>query len=139
MKRATSISLVLLIIASVMNLSVAVHYCGGKIAASKISLTGKLAGCGMEVPENGLPVSGTYFTKHCCEDVVTSCLIYSSYIPTISFDQADLQNNFQISAINTLPSPFLRTEVFSLFTEVNPPGVLRSTNVDLSDICVFRI
>ena len=139
MKKATSISLVILLIAALMHISVAVHYCGGKDVASKISLTGKLANCGMEGSENDLALPGTNFTKHCCEDVVTIFLIDSNYAPSFSFIPDSYQYNFQILSIYA-GYPVNSPEVLkSQYTNISPPGALMSTNVDLSDICVFRI
>ena len=39
------------------HISVATHYCGGQIAASRVTLTGKLASCGMEGPAKGVTFS----------------------------------------------------------------------------------
>ena len=139
MKKISSISLVLLIMAAMLHFSVATHYCGGKIAASKISLTGKLANCGMEGSEKELPFPGLNFSKHCCDDVITVCGTDSNYMPSISFIPESYKCNFSISALPAeLAVKSLNDQIHSL-TNVNPPGVLMSTSVDLPDICVFRI
>ena len=139
MKKGVSISLVLLIIAAILHLSVATHYCSGKVASSKLSLTGKLANCGMENSKKGLPFPETNFTKHCCDDVVTFCGIDNNYAPSFSFIPESYQYNFQIFAIPVELSVKSQTNINSLHTNVSPPGALMSTNVDLSNICVFRI
>lgn len=139
MKRGTSIALVLLMIAATLHFSVATHYCGGKIAASKVSLTGKLANCGMESSEKELPLSGLYFSKHCCDDVLISIITDNNYIPSFSIVQNSFQHNFQISGV---PAGYPVHSVAvskSIYTNTSPPGVMMFTNVDLSDICVFRI
>ncbi|MFA5820079.1 MAG: hypothetical protein WC854_12480, partial [Bacteroidales bacterium] len=82
MKKGFSILLIPLILTAMLHLSVATHYCGGKEVASKLSLTGKLANCGMEGSKKELPLSGTNFTKHCCDDVVTFCGTDSNYTPS---------------------------------------------------------
>lgn len=139
MKRVFSISLSLLMLAAMLHLSVATHYCGGKEVASKVSLTGKLAGCGMEGSKKELPLSGTNFTKHCCDDVVTFCGIDNNYEPLFSFVPESYQCNFQVLALPIGLSVNSNPDLIPLYTNVSPPGALRSTNVDLSDICVFRI
>jgi hypothetical protein len=71
MKKVLSISLVLLMLTAMLHLSVATHYCGGKIAASKISLSGELASCGMEGEGKEIPLPETNLFAHCCDDIVT--------------------------------------------------------------------
>ena len=139
MKKGISISLVFLMLTAMLHLTVATHFCGGKEAASTVSLSGKLATCGMECSEKELPLPGTNFTKHCCDDIVTFCGIDSNYTPSFSFVPEFYKYNFQVFSIPTV-SPFYSIAVLkSLYTNVSPPEALMSTSVDLSDICIFRI
>ncbi len=139
MKKVTSISLVLLMLGAMFHISVATHYCGGQIAASKVTLTGKLASCGMEGPAKELPFPGESFSKHCCDDVITICETDSNYMPSFSFVPESYQNDFQILSALTVLSNNSFTGLDSFYTDVSPPGALMSTDVDLSGICVFRI
>lgn len=139
MKKGFSISLVVLMMTAVFHLTVATHYCGGKVAASTVSLSGKLATCGMECSEKELPLSGTNFTTHCCDDVVTLFGVDSNYTPSFSFVPETIRYNFQVFATPVALSVNSYTDLIPLYTYVSPPGALMSTNVDLSDICVFRI
>lgn len=139
MKKGVSIAMALLILTAMLNLSVATHYCGGELVASKVSLTGKLANCGMEGSEKKLPLSGTNFTSHCCDDIVTSCRIGSNYTPSFSFITDSYQSNFSVFSIPAGASVHSLAVLKSLYTSTRPPGALMSTNVDLCDICVFRI
>jgi hypothetical protein len=138
-KKVFSIFLSLLILAAMLHLTVATHYCDGNVAVSTVSLTGKLATCGMECSEKGLPLSGTNFTKHCCDDIVTFCGIDSNYTPSFSFLPESYQYNFQVFSIPTGSPVYYIAVLKSLYTNVSPPEALRSTSVDLSDICIFRI
>jgi hypothetical protein len=124
---------------AMLHLSVATHYCGGKVASTKVSLTGKLANCGMEGLEKKLPLPGINFTKHCCDDVVTFCGIDSNYVPSFSFVPESYLYNFQVFAITVALSVNSYTGLIPLYTNVSPPDEMMSTSVDLSDICVFRI
>jgi hypothetical protein len=140
MKKVFSISLSILMLTAMLHISVAEHFCGGKETAMKISLTGKLADCGMEGSEKELPLlPGTNFTKHCCSDLVTLCVIDSNYAPSFSYVPDSYQFDFQFLAIPVELSAKSQSAINSLYTNVSPPWVLMSTNVDLSDICVFRI
>jgi hypothetical protein len=138
-KKGTSILLVLLMIATMFHFSVAKHYCGGHLAASKVSLTRELASCGMEGSQKQLPLPGIYFSKHCCEDVLISYSTDNNYIPPVFNIPATVEFNFPISGLQS-ESTVTLAPVFKLqYSDKSPPGAMMSTNVDLSDICVFRI
>ena len=126
-------------LSAMFHITVATHLCGGEVAASLISVTGKLASCGMEGSEKESPLSGTYFTRHCCDDIVTSCGIDNNYTPSFSFLSESYQYNFQVFSIPAGYPVYNQAVLESQCTDASPPGVLMSTNVDLSDICVFRI
>jgi hypothetical protein len=138
-KKATSIAMVLLILAAMLHVSVATHYCGGQIADSRVTFTGKLASCGMESPEKGLPFPVESFSKHCCDDVITICETDSNYMPSFSFVPESNKHDLQILSVLTGLSFDSCPDLVSFYTNVSPPGVLMSTDVDLSNICVFRI
>jgi hypothetical protein len=138
-KKGISIFFAFVMIATMFHFSVATHYCGGHIAASTVSLTGKLASCGMEDSQKPLTPPGIYFSKHCCEDVVTSFSTDNNYIPSFFNITATVQFNFQTLGLPSESSVSL-AGVFKLqYSDKSPPGAMMSTNVDLSDICVFRI
>jgi hypothetical protein len=139
MKRGISIVLILLMLAAMFHITVAIHFCGGEVAASLISLSGKLASCGMEGQGRELPLSGTYFTKHCCEDVVTSYGTDRNYTPSFSFISDSCQHNFQFFSIPTGYPAYTPAVLKSQYTDPSPPGALMSNNVDLAGICIFRI
>jgi len=122
-----------------LHFSVATHYCHGNVVASKISLSGKLASCGMEGGENDNPFTGTHITTHCCDDVVTYYGIDTYYTPSFSVITTSFQHNFQVFSIPAGLPVNCSAVLKSFYTNVSPPGTLMSTNVDLSDICVFRI
>jgi hypothetical protein len=139
MKKGISISLLLLMIAAMLHFSVATHFCGGKIAASKVSLTGKLANCGMEAPEKQLPLHGINFSKHCCDNVVIYFVIDNNYIPSFSTAEHSFNHKFQILGIPA-GYPVHSIAVSNLiYANASPPGLMMSSYVDLSGICVFRI
>lgn len=139
MKKGFSIFLSLLMLAAILHFSVAIHYCGGKEVAKKVSLSGKLASCDMECLENELPLSGTNFTKHCCDDILTICGIDNNYEPSFYFGTESFQYNSQVLALQIGFPVSSYTDLVSIFTNANPPWALPFTNLDLSVICVFRI
>jgi hypothetical protein len=139
MKKFISISLTFLLLTALFHFSIATHYCGGTIAATKISLSGKLASCGMENNEDKTPLSGTYFISHCCDNHLTYCGITNNYHPTFSYIPEVYYDHFKILNIPeglTLQSAAL---INPICTNVSPPPESVSNHVDLSDICVYRI
>ena len=139
MKKVFSILLSLFMIVAMLHISVAIHYCGGKKVATTVSLSGKLASCGMICSEQEIPFHGTSFASHCCDNTLTFYGINNNYFPTYSFVPESYQNNFQVLADLAELSAKSQTDFNPLYSNVSPPGALMSTCVDLSDICVFRI
>jgi hypothetical protein len=139
MKKVFSIFLSILMLVAVFHFSVATHYCGGIEVASKVSLTGKLADCGMENPKSEVPLSGTILNKHCCDNFINYCGIYTSYVPSFSFVHETFNDIIQIFAIPLKLSVNSCLDLIPLHTDTSPPGTFRPTDVDLSGICVFRI
>ena len=126
-------------LAAMLHLSIAHHYCNGKKIASKVSLSGELAKCGMESSDNESLPSGTKITGHSCNDEVVFLGISSNYEPSLSFAPIFYQNNLQVFAILVEGTAKSLTDLIPLFKNTCPPGVLMSTEVYLSDICNFRI
>lgn len=141
MKKAISILSVLLLLTASLQFIVATHYCNGKEVSTTVSLSGKLVSCDddMGCSESELPLTGKSFTKHCCNDLVTFCGIDNNYTFTFSFVPEAYQFNFQVLALPVGLSVNSNISLIPLYTNVSPPGVLMSTNVDLFSICVFRI
>jgi hypothetical protein len=139
MKKGISISLTIFMLAAMLHLSVATHFCSGKIAASKISLSGKLATCGMENKSGDLTSKDIHISSHCCDNLLVYYGITSIYLPSFSFVPESYQNHFQVLTGLIEPDPYYLTINKSIYTNVGPPGVSASSKVDLSTICVFRI
>lgn len=124
-----------------LHISVAKHYCGGELVASKISLSGDLASCGMEGTEESCPLEspGDHLKTHCCDDVVTYYSIDNNYIQNQILFPESYRFVSHVLEI-TIASPFHFSNLTSqVFTGVSPPAFLMDTAVDLTDICVFRI
>jgi hypothetical protein len=125
--------------AAILHLSVATHYCGGNLAASRISISGKLATCGMENDGPDFFLEGLHFKSHCCDNKIVYCEINNYYFPTLYTVPEYFNHDFQILSLTAdiaLTSPF---SVKTINTSVSPPNVYLSNRVDLSDICILRI
>jgi hypothetical protein len=139
MKKLFAILIASFLLASGMQVTLDRHYCGGNLADVRVSITGKLASCGMESTNPSCPADGLLLRSHCCEDVVTFFSIDNNYTPSFPFLPETQNNNLNIFVspvgLNNPPDASLK----SLFSDISPPGNLLSTSVDLADICVFRI
>ena len=141
MKKAFSILTVFLVLAAMLQITVARHYCGGDLAASKVSLSGKLATCGMEGTEESCPLKlpGRHLKSHCCDDVVT--IYFTDNIYTHEFSvlpETNRTNNHVLDLPVSLIAYFLDIKP-PFYTDLSPPPFPISTSVDLAEICVFRI
>ncbi len=139
MKKSLAILVSLLMIAAMSHFVVAEHYCQGSLAASKISLSGETASCGMEGHKTSSGLAGTYFSSYCCDDVVHYYGIFAKYTPSFSCVPDSFRQLVQVfTAPAGLPvnSP---TDKKVPYTSAGPPDELMSTSVDLPEICVFRI
>ena len=139
MKKVIASSLIFLFLSAVLHLSVATHFCCGNISASKISLSGKLATCGMASDDITLPISGSHFSSHCCENVLVFCGINSIFFPSFSFVNETFQQHFHFFSIPTDLDLQPLASIKSICTNLSPPGPSVSNTVELPDICVFRI
>jgi hypothetical protein len=138
MKKFLTIPLALLILFSGMNFTVATHYCGGHIAATKLSFTGKLATCGMTAlkSENS---AETQISSKCCDDKTSVYKIDNNYSPA-AFHFKNISQNIHVEFL--IPQGFLVQAPVSLLTipaNVSPPDWFAANAVRMADICVFRI
>ncbi|MFZ2339935.1 MAG: hypothetical protein WAW07_09485 [Bacteroidales bacterium] len=141
MKKLFSILTVLLVVTAMLHLSVARHYCGGELVASRISLTGGLATCGMENTEGSHPFNNDsdHFGTHCCDDVLTFYSITNNYTTTANAAAEFLTAKIPVPDLQ--PESLVRFSVISIqnWPDISPPGFLMTTSVDLSAIRVLRI
>ena len=138
MKRLLYIPLVLLITFSGISLKYAAHYCKDFQVASKISLTGKLADCGMENQKVNNH-EGYNIKSHCCDNLTISFLLNSNYL----FKSVLVveKGNTHYITINSHIISLDRTGESSLPVNVlfRPPGSVCPNSVALQSLCTFRI
>lgn len=120
-------------------LTIAIHYCSGEVAATKVSLSGKLASCGMESTEKSFPVPGNNLTNHCCDNQVTTIGILNNFTTPGTLP---LENPHKIQKAFYVPVSQIVHSIIAtstLYTSFDPPGRFLTSTVSLPDICVFRI
>jgi hypothetical protein len=138
MRTVGAIPLIILLLFTGIKVSVATHYCCGQVAATRVSLTGEPASCGMADDKNTGPLQDV-LANHCCDNVISSFSFSNNYFPSLySFDK------FEVKAIDLFILPFDMVPKQELLIpdsgrETRPPGSLFPNDVLLSSICVFRI
>ena len=138
MKTILSIPLIILILFSGVIVSFATHYCEGSVVATKISLTGELATCGMEqtITDNSL---SPRLSNHCCDNIASVYSICNNYFPS----ETNFENQvLQVISIFIVPSDYLSNKEISNSdpnTNIKPPGCYTPNSVTLPDLCIFRI
>lgn len=136
MKKIVSIPLIILILFTGITVNVASHYCGGTYIASKISLSGELASCGMEHSSDKEP--GFNEADHLCEDFTSEYTFNSNYIPSAT-TIADNASWFQADepAANIISA--YRSQLLKGGAVNRPPGFSVPGFTDPEMICIFRI
>lgn len=137
MKGAFTILIGIVMLASGMTVSIDKHYCGGELAETKLSFSGRLASCGMEDVQNECPYQ-PYMEKECCDDQFTLYRISSNYLPEYfklsqTSDFKDIPSAPECNAL--FRGPY--TDVYR--TWELPPGEKLKSAPSLSEICVYRI
>jgi hypothetical protein len=139
MKKFFTIPLALLILLSGMHFTIATHYCGGKIAATKVSLSGKEASCGMISDQRSDNSTETQVSSKCCDNEFAVYKIDSDYSSS-SFHFKDITQNILQEFL--VPEGFSFHSTLSQLTNhanVSPPDCYLANTVSIADICVFRI
>ena len=139
MKTILSIPLALLILFTGINVNIASHYCGGNLSAVKVSLNGELASCGME-QQSGAKHSEDLFSRHCCDDVLSSFCISTNYVPasycSIPCTGQEISHTFITQDQLFISQPF---HVSVLSGSSRPPGGYSPSDVEQQVICIFQI
>jgi len=139
MKKYYTILLALLILFSGMHFSIATHFCGGEIAATKVSISGKEASCGMTHDVNPIASSVTHLASNCCENKISVYSVDNNYSPS-AFQYKEISQN--ILHVFYIPDGFsFHSNYPSLtnLTNVSPPDNDMANAVSLADICVLRV
>lgn len=139
MRKGISILFALIVILAGARLSIATHYCCNKVAAIKVSLSGKLASCGMENTEESIPAMGNFLTSHCCDNQVINVGIINNYTSPVSNFTENTKSFLQFYYYHLSQSFYSKTVSDSFYTSIRPPGRFTVSDVDPDDICVFRI
>jgi hypothetical protein len=139
MKRIFPILFSLLVFLSGMHISLATHYCQGKIAATKFSFSGEKASCGMEDCASGCPVKGIHISSDCCKDEVSVYATDTNYTPSGFQIKKTTQTVLRIIFIPVKYSLALLNFSTTSLTNMGPPGYFLNAAMSLPRICVFRI
>lgn len=122
-----------------MHFTIATHLCGGKVASTKLSFSGKEASCGMVSDQKSENSSETTIASECCENEFTIYSVDDNYSPS-AFQVKKITQN--ILHLFYIPEGFsFHSKIPSLtnFTNVSPPDHFRANAVSMASICVFRI
>jgi hypothetical protein len=138
MKKFFSISIAFLILLTGTHLSVATHFCAGKVAAVKWSFSGENATCGMTDYQQTCPANKN-IDSNCCKNEIANYSVDNNYTPSIYQNKEVTKDLLQVLyAPVSLSLHSFTTENF-LYTNVSPPDPLMTSAVSLADICIFRI
>lgn len=120
-----------------MHPAISTHFCGGNIAAVKMSFSGEHATCGMP---DAMEIPGEeVLNPFCCHNDLAVYSTDENYTPA-SF-HFNLSPELTTVFLN-VPAGILVSEVYessSYYYAGSPPGDLEAGVVPLSGLCTFRI
>lgn len=139
MRKFFSILFAFFILLAGMNLTVAVHYCGGSIVATTLSFNGEPASCGMESDAECPKKTESGFDSNCCKNEFTVYSVDNNFAPSEYHFTKLTQNVVQDLSVIEIISLQHKYSHFSNFATVSPPCSHAASAVCMADICVFRI
>ena len=139
MKKLFSISVAFLMLLSGLQLTISRHYCGGELADAKVSVTGHVASCGMEGETDDCTQPGNHVESSCCNNQVSTYAIDHNFAPSFTSFKAFEQPVLQVFILPEIQNFNALTAYNHFYTDVSPPLNLLVSDVNLSDIGVFRI
>jgi hypothetical protein len=138
MNKLLSIPLSVMILFSGLTVNIATHYCGGSPVATRVSLSGEFATCGMEKDISEKPLQES-ITNHCCDNVISAYSLNNNFVPSSCFlskpapqitvvfnpaiDNSTLICNFK----------FISEEI------IRPPGTCCHSKASQEILCIYRI
>jgi len=138
-KKLSAILFFLLIFGAMMKLTISIHYCGGIFIASKASLLGRLASCGMQNDSGTCPVSGKNYKSHCCETSIISYSTVNKYVSPSQPKQYEIKAKHFTYFISRNDLQYTIEYKTAIVNDLSPPGNNLISTPGLSFLCVFRI
>jgi hypothetical protein len=138
MKNLLSIPLAILILFTGISVDFSTHYCGGSVVASKVSLDGEIATCGMKSDQDNYSPQQV-LKNHCCDNIASVYSICNNYFSS-SFNIYEPYSNY-CNHIISYCAVTLNCESpdITSFNKIKPPGNFHPSRVELPVLCIFRI
>jgi hypothetical protein len=140
MKKILAILFSGVILLAGMHLSYSAHFCHGNIAATKWSLSGKLASCGMEDNSASCPVKNKSVTSNCCSDKIVFLHVDDNFKSSFVFSET-IKKILQFIPLQFVINSFQTNIPLAVYTDTSPPQKTfdPGREVQLAKLCVFRI
>jgi hypothetical protein len=139
MNKFFTIAVAFLLLLTGMHVTIASHFCDGELAATKVSITGGKASCGMVQNEISNTSNETSFSSNCCRNETSVYNVDENY-STSEFHYKKIAQH--ILHIFYIPEGYpgnTSNLQNTLLTNVSPPDKNMANSVSMADICIFRI
>ena len=138
MKRISSILLACFILFMGMHVTFATHFCGGEVAAMKLSFNSEIASCGMEKSTHDCK-SNNQITSNCCKNNIVSYSVDNNYVSSI-FEFKNISKDItNYLFCNSVAYFDFSKKIQNISIEESPPLNVLINKVCLSKICTYRI
>jgi hypothetical protein len=138
MRKILAIPVITLILFTGIKVNFATHWCGGSVAATKVSLSGELATCGMEHQGDKRSEADLY-KNLCCDDVLKTYSFSCNYIPSYSIENHIFRQVDFIADVAVVLKPGDMIPNTCSDETIRPPGTYEPSSVDLQVLCISRI
>jgi hypothetical protein len=139
MKKFLTITVALLLLLSGMHITIATHFCGGELAATRVSVTGVMATCGMVHHEANNSSAETILKSNCCENETDVYAVDENYSTTEFHFKKVAPVILQVFYIPQGFSYHSNILQATYLANASPPDNFMANAVSMADICVFRI
>lgn len=139
MRKVVAILIAMLVLLSTLHVTVASHYCHGTLAATKISLSGHQAGCGMEDSENASTTDLQLAPQTCCHNIASVFSVDDSYAPSTFQLVKALSSGFVYLMIAPIHAIRSQLTSYKITPNISPQALFKLREVPLDFICVFRV
>jgi len=137
MKKFLTLMIMALFMSGILHLTFAIHYCGGKIADTRLSLAGQKATCGMH---HEIKLSSeASISSGCCDDETMVYSFDDEYAPSVLKSTLNIQNITLQLFTGFSYFHYLSFIPSGNYIDSGPPKINCPNTVSIDRICSYLI
>lgn len=137
MRKLLTIIVTILFLSGIMHLTVAIHYCGGEISETRISVNGKMASCGMH--HENTTSSEASVSLRCCDDETMVYKFDDEYAPSVLKPVTPGMQNVSLQPPAGFSFHYLSFFSPGDYIDSGPQNISCPNSVSIERICSYLI